>query len=126
MKKLFIVFGKGSEEMQYLISGMKELIAHDNNQIVFPSSHLEHEVLEETLESIRKIGDHNNNNNVVVYAGDNMDLLKANMPCACFSLTDLKDALAGVMDNNDTPLAKLMVKKMLKGALMELMNGDEE
>ena len=125
MKKLFIVFGKGSEEMQYLISGMKELIAHDNNQIVFPSSHLEHEVLEETLESIRKIGHRSNKDNVVIYAGDNMSLLKANMPCACFSLTDLKDSLFGAMDNNSTPLAKSLVKTMLKGALLALMNDEE-
>lgn len=122
MKKLFIVFGKNSEEMQCLVSKNKDLILHENSQLIFSSFDSKQGILDETLESVRKIGDRDNNNNVVVYAGDNMDLLKANMPCACFSLIDLKDALIGVMDNNNTPLAKSLVETMLKGALMELMD----
>lgn len=126
MKKLFIVFGKNSEEMQRLIGEMKDLITHDNSQIVFPGFDSRNGLLDEVLESVRKIGHRNNNYNVVVYAGDNTDLLKAYTPCACFSLTDLRDALVGVMDNNNTPLAKSLVKTMLKGALMELMTDNNE
>ncbi len=125
MKKLFFVFGKNSEEMQRLISRMMVVLMHDNCITVYADRDDENEALEETLDAIRARGG-GNNDNTVVYAGDNLTLLKANVPCACINLVTLKDKVTeGAGGDSDIPLTKHLTETMLEGALLSLMNDNK-
>lgn len=125
MKKLFIVFGKNSEDIQRLISRMMVVLMHDNCITVYADRDDDHEALEETLDAIRARGGCNNDN-TVVYAGDNLTLLKANIPCACIDLAILKDKVTeGAGGESGIPLTEYLAETMLEGALLSLMNDNK-
>jgi hypothetical protein len=125
MKRLFLVLGSNSGDAAAWTCNLRPSKDKHNGIIVFTYEDTSHKALEKTLGAIRICGDSDYNNMVVAYFGDNLHLLKANLPCPSLDLYLLAEKLKEAVGGFDSPRDIKLVLDLLTGGLQRFLTEDE-
>lgn len=126
MKKIFLVLGANSGDAAGWIAAMRPSKDKQNGIVVFTNEDNETKALEKTLLAPRLYGEGDYKNLVVAYFGDNLGLLKANLPCPGLDLYLLSEKLKEAVGGFSTPKDIHLVLTLMTGGLQKFIEEDPE